>query len=390
LGVILFEMLAGRGPFQSTTPLSIAFKHLTDPIPSIRLFRPALPMEVEGILNKALAKDRELRYSTASEMARDLQAVSTSFQESEKPVVSAVSTAQSRDAATEVDVDENPESVAEVSPRPKIDSQPRIQVSQSLVQPPIRQTPGPVKRSSLGPLQVAAIAGVGLILLGLCSSLGLFGTWAGLQGFFKPGTPTVAPTVPATAAPTQANTVQEVILFTDDFSDPNSGWPDEQNDQGAYRYQPDGYHISVTGASQTLWAFTEGIYDDSRISVDATPQGEGGMNYHGLICRFQDDQSFYYFAIRGDGQFTIGKYKDNEFRSLFSEGWRQSAVIRQGMQTNHLEAECTGNVLRLTVNNVLVGEATDMDFASGFSGILAAALDDQDFEVRFNNFLVTK
>jgi hypothetical protein len=37
-----------------------------------------------------------------------------------------------------------------------------------------------------------------------------------------------------------------------------------------------------------------------------------------------------------------------------------------------------------------VGEATDPDFTSGSSGMLAATLDEQDFEVRFNNFRVTR
>ena len=56
-------------------------------------------------------------------------------------------------------------------------------------------------------------------------------------------------------------------------------------------------------------------------------------------------------------------------------------MVNQGDQTNRLRADCTGSRLRLYVNNVLLGEATDADFDSGFSGIVAASLDAQGFEV---------
>ena len=67
--------------FMQTTPLSMAFKHLTEPIPSIRIFRPDLPMEVEHILNRAMAKDREMRYPNASELALELRALLNTFQD---------------------------------------------------------------------------------------------------------------------------------------------------------------------------------------------------------------------------------------------------------------------------------------------------------------------
>jgi hypothetical protein len=41
------------------------------------------------------------------------------------------------------------------------------------------------------------------------------------------------------------------------------------------------------------------------------------------------------------------------------------------------------------VNDVLLEEVTDRDFASGYSGLLAASLDTQGFEALFNDFLVT-
>lgn len=391
LGVILFEMLAGRGPFQSTTPLSIAFKHLTDPIPSIRLFRPNLPAEMERIFNKAMAKDREMRYSTAAELAADLRAVSASFQEGDAPVLNLVQTPNRNDASTELDVNEGSQPAVE-APRPSSTKSPaKIDASRASPQGPISGSSRAVKRSSLRPLQLVAIAGAVLILFVLCGSLGVFGTWAGLRGLFAAHTPTVSPAGSPALAPTSAVTVQDTILFSDDFSDPNSGWPAEQNDQGTYSYQPDGYHIFITGDSRTLWAFADGVYDDTSISVDATPLTEGAMNYYGLTCRIQEDKaSFYYFVVRGSGDFAIGKHKNNEFQSLFSEAWRQSDGIHQGTQTNQLKADCSGNTLRFYANNIMLGEATDPDFTSGFSGVVAATLDDQDFEVRFNNFLITR
>ncbi|HSK65696.1 MAG TPA: serine/threonine-protein kinase [Anaerolineales bacterium] len=373
LGVILFEMLAGHGPFQSTTPLSIAFKHLTDPIPSIRSFRPDLPAELEAILNKALAKDREMRYSTASELARDLRAVSDSFKEDQAPLP--VRPSDGRDAATEVDTGEDSQPAFASSSVPKASSQ------ESIHRP---SHPGkPVRQASRRPLQVVAIAGVGLFLFFLCGSLGVFGTWAGLRGLFQAQDPTVPPTVTVT----QASNVQNTILFADDFSDPNSGWPAGQNAQAVFGYQPDGYRILVSGTNKAQWVYTDRVYDNASLYVDAAPVMEGANGYYGLLCRIQDDQNFYYFVIQRNGSYTIGKYKDAEFSSFFPEGWRQSSVLDTA---GRLQADCTGNLLRLYVNNVMLGEVTDPDFTSGFSGILAATLDEQDFEVRFNNFLITK
>ena len=69
LGVILFEMLSGKTPFEATTPLGMAYKHATEPAPHIREINPNLPAGVEPIINKVLAKDREQRYASGAELA---------------------------------------------------------------------------------------------------------------------------------------------------------------------------------------------------------------------------------------------------------------------------------------------------------------------------------
>jgi serine/threonine protein kinase len=72
LGVVLFEMLTGVRPFEGETPYSVAVKHVTEPVPSACAINPALTPAVELVLIKALAKNRDLRYRSATELAAAL------------------------------------------------------------------------------------------------------------------------------------------------------------------------------------------------------------------------------------------------------------------------------------------------------------------------------
>jgi len=73
LGIMLFEMLAGRVPFDAPTYYAMVTHHLTSPIPSIRNIRPDVPEHIENVICRACAKDRTRRYASTKEMARALQ-----------------------------------------------------------------------------------------------------------------------------------------------------------------------------------------------------------------------------------------------------------------------------------------------------------------------------
>jgi serine/threonine-protein kinase len=75
LGIILFEMLTGKQPFEADTPMAVAIKHITDPVPHIRETNPQLPEGMEAIIQKAMAKDKNERFSTAVEMTNALRDV---------------------------------------------------------------------------------------------------------------------------------------------------------------------------------------------------------------------------------------------------------------------------------------------------------------------------
>jgi len=69
LGVILFEMLSGKTPYEATTPLGMAFKHASDPVPHILKINPNLPEGIEMVIEKVMAKNRDERYESGTEFA---------------------------------------------------------------------------------------------------------------------------------------------------------------------------------------------------------------------------------------------------------------------------------------------------------------------------------
>jgi eukaryotic-like serine/threonine-protein kinase len=75
LGVVLYELLTGKTPFDGETPVEIAMKHLsTTPKPPSAL-RPDVPPELDMVVMRALAKNPDERYQSADEMEGDLERV---------------------------------------------------------------------------------------------------------------------------------------------------------------------------------------------------------------------------------------------------------------------------------------------------------------------------
>ena len=73
LGIILFELLTGKVPFEGQTAVSIAVKHYRDNLPSARKINPKVPQALENVILHATAKKLKDRYPDAETMARDLK-----------------------------------------------------------------------------------------------------------------------------------------------------------------------------------------------------------------------------------------------------------------------------------------------------------------------------
>ncbi|PTX60247.1 serine/threonine protein kinase [Melghirimyces profundicolus] len=87
LGVVLFEMVTGRLPFDGEEAVAIALKHLQEPVPDPRTFSPDVPEELCRILSRAMEKMPEKRFGSARELGnalRNLHAAPTGNRETNR------------------------------------------------------------------------------------------------------------------------------------------------------------------------------------------------------------------------------------------------------------------------------------------------------------------
>ena len=72
MGVILYQLITGRLPYDADTPLAVILKHVNEPLPETREFVPEIAEDLDAIIRKTLAKEPEDRYATAGELAEEL------------------------------------------------------------------------------------------------------------------------------------------------------------------------------------------------------------------------------------------------------------------------------------------------------------------------------
>lgn len=90
VGVVLYEMVTGRVPFDAVTPLAVLMQHVHQPPPPPRTLAPDLPTLVETIILCALEKNPDQRYQSAAEMSDDVQRAIVQLEQAQ-PVAPALS-----------------------------------------------------------------------------------------------------------------------------------------------------------------------------------------------------------------------------------------------------------------------------------------------------------
>ena len=195
-----------------------------------------------------------------------------------------------------------------------------------------------------------------------------------------------------TSTPTTSGGQSSNVLFQDDFSNTNSGWPSRSDNGDIMGYENGAYRIYLASTMTDLVANADqSLQADVVIDVDVTKAGGSDNNDFGITCRMKDLNNFYFFEASSDGYAVIGMFLDNQMKYLSSEAMVQVNGINSGSTLNHMRAECIGSNLKLYVNGNLVAQVTDSTFTSGGDvGLIAGSFSDSGIDIRFDNFIVTK
>jgi S1-C subfamily serine protease len=179
--------------------------------------------------------------------------------------------------------------------------------------------------------------------------------------------------------------VGRVVLYQDNFSNPDSGWTSDTLPDGFVGYRNGEYQIQVNIESYIFWGLAKEIFSDIVMTVKSriiTPVGDGE---YGVICRHQDNANFYGMTLTEDGWFSIWKLEDSEFTYLLD--WDYSRDIPK-YEPATISAACIGNQLTLAVNDVVLGQVTDYTFSRGDIGLFAGTWEEKGFTIAFDDVVV--
>ena len=433
LGAIIFEMLTGRQPYEATTPMGVAMKHVLDPAPHIRSVRSDLPTLCEDLILHAMAKEREARYQTASELASDLAKIAASVAETPPPtVIDEVTVVEAEPVSpappppspipAPIPSDQDvaaPAQIPEVTPEPSQSSvaSPSRHITPAQSSEPadkvaVRQ-PAPIPpasaviRTSIDKKprrkSIATITGIVLISL-LCLVIFAFFALRGVRmiknylalrsSVLASSTPSLTVKSTSTSSPeipTAEFTAQPTlgaILFQDDFSDPNSGWKRYQGTDSIRDYENGAYRITVDIPNQYFFSTAGQNFSDVSIKVDTTKVAGPDDNLFGIICRFQDLNNFYFFIISSDSFYAIGKNIGGETSLLGQDKMLYSEAIHRGETDNSLQAICDRDQLTLYANGVKLVTIEDTTYSSGDVGLLVGTFETYGANMVFDNFIV--
>jgi hypothetical protein len=189
----------------------------------------------------------------------------------------------------------------------------------------------------------------------------------------KDSTPTPTPTPPT---------------FSDDFSNPSSGWPVNEDSISKVGYLGGEYQILVKQGNYIVRAGNNYQASDFQVELDARDAGsvDGSVGmYFGSVTNV----GFYDFEV-AYGQFDLIRYdltNINNSQTLINP--TVNSAIQSGNASNHLKATRSGSTITLFANGTQLAQISDSTLGFGFVGLAATAFLN-NFDARFDNFYLVE
>lgn len=350
MGVVLYEMLAGRAPFDGESDFDIRYAQVNEPPKPLRPLNPEVNEELESIVFRAMAKKADDRYAGCGEMERELAALE---QNGTEPI----------------------------SSLPGGDGQ-ALETIRSEAR---RWKRGAFFAIVLGFVGLAATAT--MMNQKIRQKTDWWLTATNELSSTKDSLQTAQNELKSTRA--TLTTLSELsaakswpLAVWDDFSYTGYAWntgttgPDEFG-TGTRGIDNGVYHWALSSRKPVFWwaprLGTDLSGAEAYLSVDATQTSGGNNGTYALVFRVSG-QDYYKFEI-SDDTYTLSLHKDGTWKSLLEP---QSSPAIHPHQANRLAVLIQGSRFRLFVNDQLVGEITDDTLKTGVCGLAAGTTKEND------------
>jgi hypothetical protein len=182
------------------------------------------------------------------------------------------------------------------------------------------------------------------------------------------------------------------VLFQDDFTDPTTGWTEQQFDNYFIGYhEPEYYHVEIIGTNYKTTVFEPGkqSFNDFTVELDVLTAAsrtapEGDFRY-GLAFRRSGDQ-YYAFAISPrTKQWSVLKSSPSGLETL-AEG--TEAGIHAIDVDDALRVDAQGPNFLFRINDTLIAQVTDAEYTGGELGFYVEAFDSPQTHIHFNKLTI--
>jgi serine/threonine protein kinase len=373
LGIILFEMLTGRTPFEDDGTVSVLLKHVQTPPPNVTEFVPHISPYFDALVAHALAKNPHDRYQTADEFATDIRAVFKGKPSTRQMTISGLAINEKIPSATrQVPLDGLAKGAsAQIRPTTRI-----LRTINTSIIKPAQQNP--LTFVSIG------IALLALLLVARFSNATLQPT-------------TITPTVQPNELVADSMTSTELFGISNfDKADPMNGEWQQNADGMVSRMIVDGKYelnnIMADTASVTLFNPMH-IYQNVRITMDAKLLDNSAENSgYGVIFRYQDNDNYNVFAVDGASRFSLWTRENGQWRELrdAESNWSESRVIQPIGRSNIITLNVYEDSISGYVNGTRLVFMTDTTFSEGAVGIYMATPSDGQANVSVETYTISQ
>jgi len=369
LGIMLYEMVTGSVPFVADTPLAVILKHISDPLPLPSLIKSDIPESIERVILKALAKEPDDRYATASEF---LSAWKRALEEKKNiPLAPELTSTPAPRTGTAFG-----QTQGKPAPAPKS------------VAPSGRGRTGWVVGCLVIACLVFSVAGIGIV----------FFNWDG-PTFLTPATNTPFPTtIPPTQPPPPTSTFAPIntgsILLDDDFSQGDIVWGTLTDSDNSIEYNGEAFRMQIFQQNWFVWSTpNDETYENIHIEVTVTNNDGETTTAFGIMCHQQEARgSHYYLAMTSGGEYAIAIAAEGQSDIFFTndDQWGDSGLITQNKDTYRVGADCGNGTLTLYVDGQLIDSVSDSTYIRGGVGLFTWSGDEvSSADATFDDFIVT-